>query len=459
MREDVLPLVPWFVAALAAGLTTSWVEKHFIGARGAAFDVPLVDRVLLAARVLWHYAITALWPGNLMFFYPSWNASLPGAIEWIAVATALAVTVALWLLRRRMRGPLAAWLLFAGGLFPALGFFDVYPFKFSYVADHFQYLPDLSVFMLLGYGFAISVRHSRRIAVALGAVVAIVLMAISRLQAALYIDNETLFRATLARNPSSWEAHNIIGAALRDQDRSDDAIAEFQTAIRLGPNEAYAHLALGAELAKQPGKRLEAIAEMRRAITLRPTYAEAYNALGIEMQAQGDISGAKEHFATAIKLDPRLAEAHVNLGLLYEKLPDRAGDAMSEFEAAIRVRPYYAPAHAHLANMLIRSHNLQGAIQHFRVAVQADPAVAWMHRNLAMALAQIPTELPEAIDECEKAVRLDPRDVESHNALGILYAERGALERARSEWLEALKLDPNNEAVRRNLVRLNQTAP
>jgi hypothetical protein len=57
----------------------------------------------------------------------------------------LAIAVVLWLLRRRIgRAPLAAVLIFSGSLFPALGFINVYPMRYSFVADHFQYLASIA---------------------------------------------------------------------------------------------------------------------------------------------------------------------------------------------------------------------------------------------------------------------------------------------------------------------------
>ena len=57
--------------------------------------------------------------------------------------------------RRRWRGPLAALLFFAGTLFPVLGFFNVYPFRYSFVADHFQYLASLGMITLASAGVAL----------------------------------------------------------------------------------------------------------------------------------------------------------------------------------------------------------------------------------------------------------------------------------------------------------------
>ena len=56
----------------------------------------------------------------------------------------LALVAAAWSIRRRSRGPLTALLLYVGSLFPALGFLNVYPFIYSFVADHFAYLAGLA---------------------------------------------------------------------------------------------------------------------------------------------------------------------------------------------------------------------------------------------------------------------------------------------------------------------------
>ena len=69
-RRDVAPLIPWFALAAAGGLLTSWVERRLIGAQGAEFDLTLLQRCLLAGRVVWFYLGKLLWPADLIFIYP-----------------------------------------------------------------------------------------------------------------------------------------------------------------------------------------------------------------------------------------------------------------------------------------------------------------------------------------------------------------------------------------------------
>jgi len=77
------------------------------------------------------------WPADLTFIYPRWGIAPDEPLAWLPLAGVAGLTGLLGWWRTRSRAPLAAWLLFTGTLFPVLGFFNVYPFIYSFVADHF----------------------------------------------------------------------------------------------------------------------------------------------------------------------------------------------------------------------------------------------------------------------------------------------------------------------------------
>lgn len=441
-RRDVVPLIPWFVLAGAMGLFTSWFERTWIGASGAEFQLTFWQRLLLAGRVLWFYFGKVIWPGDLMFFYPRWEVATQ-ATQWIGyVVAAILVTVVLWSLRKRARGPLASWLLYAGSLFPALGFFNVYPFLFSYVADHFQYLASVCLIAAIASGGGVmagaalhrdaKTPNSNRgvkpllpaAAAILGGAVVVGLAVVSHFQSALYQSNETLFRANVARNPSAWLAHHNLALALaRAPDRHDEAMQEFREVIRLKPDFPDSHYGLGMELARIPGRKAEAMAEYEKAIELRPIYAEAHYGLGLELA----------------------------------RLPGREADAIAHFEAALRVKPQLAEVHAHLADALVKfPERLPEAMAHYAEALHLNPNLAWVHCHLAFQLAHLPGRQEEALAHYEQALRIQPDSIDAHNGLAIAYIMMNRPADARREWETVLRIDPTQDSARRNLRRLDE---
>ena len=132
---------------------TVWVER-VRGAEGADFDLTFVQRTLMAGRAIWFYLAKLLWPENLTFFYPRWTIDPEQWWQRSFPLAAIATTIALWAIRSRSRAPLAAWLYFCCTLFPVLGFLNVFYFKYSFVADHFQYLASLGIITLVSAAVA-----------------------------------------------------------------------------------------------------------------------------------------------------------------------------------------------------------------------------------------------------------------------------------------------------------------
>ena len=145
-RRLFLMMVPYFAIGLGAATLTIWLEKFQVGAMGHEWEFSFVDRFLIAGRVLWFYIGKLVWPNPIIFIYPRWVIDSSIWWQYIYPITFLLLVFMLWYWRKNIgRGPLTAILFFAGSLFPALGFFNVYPMRYSFVADHFQYLPCIGV--------------------------------------------------------------------------------------------------------------------------------------------------------------------------------------------------------------------------------------------------------------------------------------------------------------------------
>ena len=158
-KRDLLPLAPFFLVGVMAGMMTVWVERNE-GAVGSEFNLGLVERCLLAGRLFWFYLGKLFWPVDLVFIYPRWQSTRAVWWQYLFPAAALLLFAVAWRLRRRWRGPLAGLLFFAATLFPVLGFFNVYFFRFSFMADHFQYLASLGIIALFSAGVALLLKSA-----------------------------------------------------------------------------------------------------------------------------------------------------------------------------------------------------------------------------------------------------------------------------------------------------------
>lgn len=321
-REDVLPTLPFFAVALAMGAVTFWMEKHHAGAHGAAYALTAPQRFLIAGRAFWFYLGKLLWPANLCFIYPRWQPNSAVWTQWLYPATALGAIVGLWLAKGRIgRGPVTAVLFFAGTLFPLLGFFNVYFMRYSFVCDHWAYLPSLGPIALAAYGLSRLQSHlggGRPSKVAIGGVLLLPLGLLTWQQAGTYANLESLWRNTIARNPDSWMAHNSLGNALYRRGRIDEAVGEFEQAIRLKPDLAEAYTSLGVALSSK-GRAGDGIARFQDAIRVQPDYAEAHYDLGMALQQQGQLDAAIDELKQAIRLKPGFAAAQRRLGIAVEQ--------------------------------------------------------------------------------------------------------------------------------------------
>jgi protein O-mannosyl-transferase len=411
--REVLALAPLFVLGAALAAVTVLMERHHVGAVGEDWALSPVERVLVAGRALWFYAGKLAWPVDLTFIYPRWqiDAEAPGPYAFpFAAAGVIAVLAAA---RPRLgRGPLVAVLLFAGTLVPALGFVNVYPMRYSFVADHFQYLASVALIVLATAGAALTLERlgPAWVGPVGGGLVVLVLGTLTWRQQAAYENLETLWKDTLSKNPDCWMAHYNLGGLLLNHDDLEGALEHLSAAVSTNPRLAQAHNNLGLVFWKM-NRLEEARAHLQTAVDLNPpdpAVLNVYSNLATVLDQLGKRPEAMACFRRALEIDPGYAEGRYRLGgLLAEE--GHWDEAVQQLNQAIEKDPTLAAAYNELGEVYVRQGKVAEAIPYYRRAVSLLPGMAQYHQNLAVALVYA-GQRPEAEIEFQQARRLAPRE-------------------------------------------------
>ncbi len=441
-RGDVMPTLPLFATGMGLGLLTAWVEKHHVGAQGQEWALTFFERCLIAGRALWFYAGKLVWPANLTFIYPRWQINVGVWWQWLFPFSALVVVAALWFARKRLgRGPLVAVLFFAGTLFPALGFINVYPMVFSFVADHFQYLASVGLITLGTVGLS-------RVRWVIGGPLLVVLGVLTWQQTHIYRNLETLWRDTLAKNSTCWLGHNNLGLVLEKQRKTAEAEWHYREALKLNADYPEALNNLGSILLAQ-GHKSEGMDCYLRALKINPNRIDTLNNIGTALLDDGSLDEAEEKFRKALQIHPNSAETLNNLGTaLVAK--GQYPEAIACYEAALHLKPDQAEIHWNLGNALAEIGKSDEAVLQLRRVIEIEPGNAKAHNDLARALAD-DGKGDEAMAEIEAALRLSPGYAEAHYNRGSLLSAADRTEEAIKEYRLALRYKADYPEAHNNL--------
>jgi tetratricopeptide (TPR) repeat protein len=411
LKRDVVALLPFLAFGAGFGMFTAWVEGNLIGAQGPEFNYTIIERGLIAGRAIWFYLSKLFWPAELIFVYPRWQISQTVWWQYLFPAGVMVLLAIAICLARRWRGPLAGLLIFIGTLFPVLGFLNVYPFRYSLVSDHFVYLASLGVIVPVSAGLALFAERHLQTGVRCFSFVLLpaLLVLLTAKQSRMFTDVETLWKATLERNPVAWMAHDNLGAQLLRKGDVDEAIEHFRKAVEINAGDAESQANLGNALL-QLNQTDEAITHYERALQIKPNYAEVHYNLANALLKSAQISEAITHYQISLQMKPNDVDAHNNLGvaLLQE---GRVDEAITSYEMALELEPKNTRAQANLAWALAVSTenpSVKGAIavslarQAIDLSGGENPT---MLRILAASYAQA-RRFSDAVETAQRALEL-----------------------------------------------------
>jgi len=402
----LMQIVPFVVLGVGMGLLAVWWERYHQGTNRAVFTfLSPVDRILVASRAVWFYLSKIFWPSNLTFIYPRWNISPADLLDYIWLLAGIAACVAIYFLRRYFgRSVEVAAAFFVATLSPVLGFIMLFTFRYTFVADHYQYLACIGPIALASAG-VVSLSHKfaqyRTVIISGALLIVASLGALTWRQAATYTDIETLWRTTLARNPECWMAHTNLGLVFLQKGKIDEGIAEYRAALQMQPDSWDAEYNLGTALL---GKAQvdEAILHCERAVRMRPTDPDAQVSLGNALFQKGRIDEAIAHYQQAITVHPDHFLARYSLGHALLEKGELEG-AIQVCRSALLLRPSDADCQTTLAIALEEKGNPAEAVEHYQKALELAPSSIATLSNLAWLLATSPDA---SLRNGQKAVEL-----------------------------------------------------
>ena len=388
--QRILQVIPFFFLGLGMGLVTVWWERYHQGTSRALFAfLSPIERLLIASRAVWFYLSKLIWPSNLTFIYPKWNISPAHPLDYAWLQAGVVLCAVIYFARRYVgRSVEVAAAFFVATLSPVLGFIMLYTFRYTFVADHYQYLASIGPIALASAGVATlagTFKRSRALILSVAVCLIVILAVLTRRQAAMYGDIEALWRTTLARNPGCWMAHNNLGIVLFQKADTDEAIAHYRTTLEM-----------------------------------QPDFWDAEYNLGIALLSKGQVDEAIAHCSNAVRIAPNDPDAQVALGnALLQK--ERIDDAIVHYQKALSMRPDYFLAHHSLGHAFLEKGEIDAAISHCRAALLIQSENADAHTNLAIALDE-KGQTAEAIQHYKKALEISPRSVSALTNLAWLLA-------------------------------------
>ncbi len=274
-------------------------------------------------------------------------------------------------------------------------------------------------------------------------------LGISYLEQARYQDAVPAFRDATRRAPN-W-SYPLLGLALAYEQSGNNlaAVRTYQQAIKQTPQYGFWPYNLGM-LYQKMNRRSDAEASYRQAMVLMPNSGMPLNALGSLKAAQGKTTEAEKFYRDALLKDPTLIEARHNLGVLLANIKTRQPEAIALWQQNLQTNPDYLVSRISLAELLAQRGENAGAIEQYRLIVNAKPE--FVAARVALGELYVKSSQAQAgVDELRAASRLDAENSSIFERIGDVEKSLNHVQEARDAYATALKLaaeKPDQKRVR-----------
>ncbi len=459
-KMDILRLFPFFLLSCGSAALSIWFESVSIG---GAHPLPPFERFLVAGHVPFFYLSKLVWPYPLMFHYPQWQLGVGHWVHYLPWVSLVGIAAILLYKFRSWGRP---WFLSLGcfwvTLFPLLGFFKVGWFGASFVADHWLYLPGLSI--LLGTG----VVGQRWFQASGGVKIAVcglllILGGLTWQQTYIYRDSVTLWEDTLQKNPTSWVAYHELGIAAEKQAQYEDALRYYTQALQHKSDSRWTYLARGKIHLSHFQNYELAIQDFSETLQLNSDDTDAYGGRGTAYLRTQQYELALNDFDQVLQRKPDSLAAYQLRAELWVALQEYE-KALADLNRVLDSIPKDAQLLNNRGHVYSQLNQHEDAWNDFTTALQLNPSFVDARLNRAM-FAMTRQQHEAAIDDWTHLIQqaTDPEArplisseilVQAHIKRGLSYIQLQQYEAAFADLNAALQDDPNNVEALLNRAKL-----
>jgi tetratricopeptide (TPR) repeat protein len=315
---------------------------------------------------------------------------------------------------------------------------SIIPISQNVIFEHRTYLSSFGFFLALTGAFFYFFKEKHiKIAVIILLMIASINTVLTYQRNKIWKNEYTLWADCVKKSPNKARVHNGFGLVLFAEGKIEDAIDQYNEAIRITPDYTETYNNRGMAYADL-GQHQRAIEDYNEAIRITPDYAKAYNNRGVAYATLGQYQRAIEDYNEAIRITPDYAKAYNNRGVAYATL-GQYQRAIEDYNEAIRITQNYAEAYNNRGVAYSDLGQHQRAIEDYNEAIRITPDYAKAHNNRGVAYATL-GQYQRAIENFNEAIRLKPGSANAYGNRGIAYLNQGNKELGCSDAQKACAL-------------------